>query len=203
MAEKGWEMRYFLLICLAAMQVHGVVRAQAAECRQGEPASRREIADTFQVEGLPALPYRQVVVGAELPGKFDIVLFLHGAGERGTDNEQHLVFGYAPMVEFCVENRIKAVLLFPQCPPRRQWSAIRIPERDPTLTPEPEPPLAAAVALLQVKRGEFEIGRTYAVGISMGGYGVWDALARYQGLFSAGVAGWRCAAAGIRSMRSV
>ena len=31
------------------------------------------------------LPYRQVVVGAERPGPFALVLFLHGAVERGVD----------------------------------------------------------------------------------------------------------------------
>ena len=151
-------------------------------------ASQQDSAGEFTAEGMLSIPFHQTVVGEELPGKFDLVLFLHGAGERGTDNRQHLVFGYEPMVRYCVENRIKAVLLFPQCPSRNQWSAIRIPTIDPPLTPEPAPPLASAVGLLCLKKAEFDTGRVYAVGISMGGYGVWDLLVRYPGMFSAAMA---------------
>lgn len=151
-------------------------------------ASQQDGAGQFCSNGQLQLPFRQTVIGAELPGPYDMVLFLHGAGERGTDNAQHLVFGYEPMVRYCVTNRVKAVLLFPQCPPRNQWSSIRIPEIDPPLTPEPTAPLAAAVGLLYSKIAEFQPRRVYAVGISMGGYGVWDLLLRYQGLFSAGMA---------------
>lgn len=134
------------------------------------------------------LPYRQTVIGSELPGPYTMVLFLHGAGERGNDNVQHLVFGYGPMTRYCVENGIKTVFLFPQCPKRTQWSTIRIPDIDPPLTPEPTAPLAAAVHLLCCKAAEFEPKHVHAVGISMGGYGVWDLLARYPDMFTAGMA---------------
>lgn len=174
-----------LLCCLAG------IPGPAAPVRAGESqpcATQVDSGGAFTAAGMLSLPFHQTIVGEELPGKFDLLLFLHGAGERGTDNRQHLVFGYEPMVRYCVENRIKAILLFPQCPPRTQWSAIKIPNIDPPLTPEPSPPLASAVALTCLKMTEFNIGRVYAVGISMGGYGVWDLLARYPGMFSAGMA---------------
>ena len=180
--------RVFLCLCCGIVNAAHSAQPGSRVGGNAVPASQIDGQGEFRAAGYLSLPFHQVVIGSELPGKYDMVLFLHGAGERGTDNGSHLVFGYQPMTRYCVENRIKAVLLFPQCPPRNQWSTIRIPTIDPPLTPEPAKPLASAVALLCAKMAEFKTGRVYAVGISMGGYGVWDALARYPGLFSAGMA---------------
>lgn len=171
----------WFLMCIVAISIKGIA---------AEPACVSQTDSAGQIIGVDgtALPYRQTVIGAELPGPYALVLFLHGAGERGNDNVQHLVFGYKPMTRYCVDNGIKAVLLFPQCPKRKLWSAIRIPDIDPPLTPEPTPPLAAAVHLLCGKIVEYEPKHVLAVGISMGGYGVWDLLTRYPDMFTAGMA---------------
>ena len=51
------------------------------------------------------------------PGGYPMVLFLHGAGERGSDNERQLVHGSKMFIN--PENREKfpAIVVLPQCPP--------------------------------------------------------------------------------------
>jgi predicted peptidase len=50
-------------------------------------------------------------------------------------------------------------------------------------------PLTIALSLIDSIKREFPIdtNRLYAVGLSMGGYGTWDLIARYPGKFAAAV----------------
>ena len=123
------------------------------------------------------LPYRQFVVGAERPGPFALVLFLHGAGERGDDNAAQLKHGSAELIGYCRKNGIKAVLLFPQCPRDRWWAGKEPPEGGSMLT--------ALEALLDAKTEEFKPDRVYAVGLSMGGFAVWELALRNPERFAA------------------
>src|SRR5882762_10374954 len=56
--------------------------------------------------------------------KYPLVLFLHGAGERGRDNEKQLTHGAKLFLS--PENREKfpAIVIFPQCPKESFWSSI-------------------------------------------------------------------------------
>ena len=123
------------------------------------------------------LPYRQFVVGAERPVPFALVLFLHGAGERGDDNAAQLKHGSAELIGYCRKNGIKAVLLFPQCPRDRWWAGKEPPEGGSMLT--------ALEALLDAKTEEFKPDRVYAVGLSMGGFAVWELALRNPERFAA------------------
>jgi len=51
----------------------------------GDGSVMAESAAVSELTDLP-LPYRQFVFNADRPGKYSVLLFLHGAGERGTDN---------------------------------------------------------------------------------------------------------------------
>ena len=98
---KSWKL---LLFCLAAVLLPGDVA-------KGE---------TMKSTGTVPLPYRQFVTNSDQPGGYALVLFLHGAGERGNDNEAQLRHGYRELLAYCEKNKIKAVLLFPQCPAEKQ-----------------------------------------------------------------------------------
>ena len=98
----SWKL---LLFCLAAVLLPGAVA-------KGE---------TMKSTGTVPLPYRQFVTNSDQPGGYALVLFLHGAGERGNDNEAQLRHGCRELLAYCEKNKIKAVLLFPQCPAGKQW----------------------------------------------------------------------------------
>src|SRR5690606_34978999 len=57
---------------------------------------------------------------------YPLVLFLHGAGERGSDNEKQLTHGADLFL--AEENRKKfpAIVVFPQCPEDKYWIDISI-----------------------------------------------------------------------------
>jgi predicted peptidase len=103
------------------------------------------------------------------------VLFLHGAGERGSESIAATRVGIGPHL-----GGYPAVVVFPQCPPEAYWSA-------------PETRAIAKAALDQVQ-SEFRIdaARVALTGISMGGAGAWllagDEPDRFAAL--APVCGW-------------
>ena len=73
----------------------------------------------FELDG-HKLPYRLLKPAMIEDGKkYPLVIFLHGAGERGTDNEKQLVHG----VPQFVANREKypCFLVAPQCPDGKKW----------------------------------------------------------------------------------
>ena len=57
-------------------------------------------------------------------GSYPLVLFLHGAGEAGSDNREQLI--YLPTWLASAENRRQypAFVVAPQCPTGMQWSNI-------------------------------------------------------------------------------
>ena len=118
-----------------------------------------------------------------------ILLFLHGAGERGNDNQLQLKNCAADIVSFCETEKIKAVLLFPQCPQNVMWieQSWSLPEHE--MTPEPTPQLRHALELLDSVIGQEKCDpeRVYISGISMGGFGTWEALSRRPEMFAAAI----------------
>ncbi len=127
------------------------------------------------------LLYCQAVEGKELPGKYALVLFLHGAEARGSDNQAQLECGVVPMLNYIRKNRIKAVVLVPQCPAHRAW-----------INPEtgaPSEETRLLLRLIEMKEKELEIdpARIYAVGTAMGGFGVWSLAAMRPEKFAAAI----------------
>ena len=68
-----------------------------------------------------AIPYCQSVFGKGLPGKSSLLVLLHGAGERGVDNAAQLCHGFANIADYAEANKLKLVVLAPQCPVNQQW----------------------------------------------------------------------------------
>jgi predicted peptidase len=120
--------------------------------------------------------------------KYPLVVFLHGAGERGDDNSKQLVHG---MKDFSSdENRTKypAFVLAPQCPNNQKWVDVDWSSEKSDMPPKPAESLRLTIELIAALQKEFSLdaSRVYITGLSMGGYGSWDALQRYPQLFAAG-----------------
>lgn len=104
--------------------------------------------------------------------KWPVILFLHGAGERGDDNLAQTRVGIGPALEQQKET-LQAVVVLPQCPRERWW-------------PEPEMQAHALRALDEAEK-EFngDTSRIYLTGLSMGGYGAWAIAASNPKRFAA------------------
>ena len=64
-----------------------------------------------------SLKYRLLRPEKEKAGKkYPLVLFLHGAGERGSDNEKQLVHGGQMFLNPVNREKYPAFVLMPQCP---------------------------------------------------------------------------------------
>ena len=149
----------------------------------------KETADFSQLTELK-LPYREIVFNAGKPGKFAMLLFLHGADERGDDNLNTKANAVEKIVKYLADNKFKIVLLIPQCPKEKRWIEAPWDVMSHRMTAEPTPQLAAALALLDRKCAEFDVdpAQLRICGISMGGYGTWDAICRRPKFFAAAFA---------------
>lgn len=122
------------------------------------------------------------------PGKkYPVVLFLHGAGERGSDNKLQLK--YLPEWLASSENREKfpCFLVVPQCRKDRKWSNVDWSAPSSELPAQMSDQMQVAVKALDEVLAEFpcDPDRIYLTGISMGGYGSWDLAERTPQRFAA------------------
>ena len=119
--------------------------------------------------------------------KYPLVLFLHGAGERGVDNSLQFFHGGPVMASMEFRRRYLAFVVVPQCPAEKRWVEVPWEGESHTMLPEPSESLALTYELLASLRQEFPIDadRIYGVGLSMGAFGVWDILQRNPELLAA------------------
>ncbi|MFT4031911.1 MAG: prolyl oligopeptidase family serine peptidase [Siphonobacter sp.] len=125
--------------------------------------------------------------------KYPLVLFLHGAGERGSDNEKQLTNGGKLFLEH--QQDFPCIVVFPQCPQDSYWASAKIDRSTTPLTigfnytNAPNWPLTSAIELLkQLSKEEgVDTKRMYIIGLSMGGMGTFETLYRYPKVFAAAV----------------
>ena len=107
---------------------------------------------------------------ARTVGKPALMVFLHGAGERGEDFEKLYVHGPAKYIRAGLIAP-EAIVLCPQCPDGLIWNL---------LTFELKELIDSVVSEYGV-----DTDRISLTGISMGGYGTWEMAMSYPGFFSA------------------
>lgn len=136
-----------------------------------------------------SLPYRILFPeGYEEAGQdYPLVLFLHGAGERGQDNESQLTHGARTIADSI--SHYPAIVVFPQCKKEGYWAEI---ERTAEgfsyiLRESPNPNLHLVMALLDelTATERIDTNRLYLGGLSMGGFGTFELLARRPQTFAA------------------
>ena len=136
------------------------------------------------------LNYRQLFPDYDTLRKYPLVIFLHGSGERGSDNEAQLKWG---VKNFATDEMMKlhpAIVIAPQCPAGKGWSNFsRINSAQMALLPTPSKQMDLVIALVRqaIKKLPVDTNRIYITGLSMGGFGTFDAIERYPDLFAAAV----------------
>ena len=73
------------------------------------------------------LPYRILLPDNYNPqNKYSLVIFLHGSGERGNDNEKQLTHGAELFLRDSIRKKYPAIVVFPQCSENSYWSNVNI-----------------------------------------------------------------------------
>ena len=119
-----------------------------------------------------------------------VVLFLHGAGERGTDNAAQLLHFPEKMAQPEWRVKYRCFLIAPQCESEKQWVDAPWGDKQPkSMAAGPSEMMQVALAALDQVRTEFQEAidpaRIYLTGLSMGGYGTWELAMRHSDLFAA------------------
>ena len=154
-----------IVVLLAGVTVIVPLMVSAAELSQ--PSNTQtpcELQRTFNVE-LNYLLY--------LPQDYDqkeswpLLLFLHGAGERGDDLDLVKKHGPPKLIEAGKE--FPFIVVSPQCPGNRRWEAFEL------------------AALLDEITEKYKVDqdRIYVTGLSMGGFGTWSLFAHQPKRFAA------------------
>src|SRR5687768_3531925 len=99
--------------------------------------------------------------------KWPMIVFLHGAGEVGTDIEKVKVNGPPKLIE--QGKQFPFIVVSPQAPPREGW--------------EPQIIIRLVKALQSTYKIDKE--RIYLTGLSMGGFGTWAIAMKFPNVFAA------------------
>ncbi len=152
----------------------------------------------FQFKGLEGgghlLPYRFYAPPQLEPGKkYPLVLFFHGAGERGLDNRIQFL-RFKGVVNFWESH--PCFVIVPLCPLRignrdgeSVWVQTGFGDPQHTMKPAPPWPTQLAMELLDktIAGNPVDPNRVYVTGLSMGGFATWDILQREPDKFAAAV----------------
>ncbi len=148
------------------------------------------------VVGTDTLRYRKLLPeGFDPAQKYPLVLFLHGGGERGSDNERQLVYGSGLFMQPLWRRAYPAIVLFPQCAEGDYWAQVAIDRSsypiglDFQYDKGPTRSLDLVINLLE-SYGEspyVDPQRIYVMGLSMGGMGTFELLHRKPDLFAAAI----------------
>lgn len=133
------------------------------------------------------LPYRWLTPEPEAPQvRYPLVVFLHGAGERGEDNEKQLIHGVANFYTPANRKKYPCFLVAPQCPENLRWADWT--QHGP-LQDHPTEATRLVLELVDVLRQSQNIDskRVYLTGLSMGGFATWDMLCWRPDWFAAAV----------------
>ncbi len=145
----------------------GPVLAQNAAPSPGSQVARQYVGVVARTNRLDYLLYLPKDYSEAAGKSWPLVLFLHGAGERGSDLQKVAVHGPPKLVKQGKE--FPFILVSPQCPEGQVWDE------------------SALLGLLDDVQGRLKVDakRVYVTGLSMGGYGTWMLAQRQPQRFAA------------------
>ena len=141
--------------------------------------------ETYTDANGKTLQYRQFVSDYDSNSKYPLVIFLHGSGERGNDNEAQLKWGVNNFVKDGITRVHKPIVIAPQCPENQGWGNYA--GEDIALQSSPTEPMRLLIELIEKLMKDMPVNpdRVYITGLSMGGFGTFDILSRKSDLFAA------------------
>jgi len=146
------------------------------------------------IQEADTLPYRILLPKDYNPNTaYPLVLFLHGMGERGRDNEKQLIFGAKLFLNDSIRAKYPAVVVFPQCPEKYFWgnTVVKIVDNKLILNfPDTSffnvsQKLLTGLIIQLKKDYSLDEKRFYIGGLSMGGMGTFEIVNQNPEMFAA------------------
>lgn len=156
---------------------------------QDDPAYQKRVYQNSQSEA--KLNYQLLEPTKEEGKLYPLILFLHGAGERGDDNVAQLVHVTHRFSDSSFQAAHPSFVIAPQCPKESYWPSGTFAKSWGQFTPSDtlNTEMWLIMALLAEAQQKYPVdpNRIYIAGLSMGGFGTWDFLRRFPNYFAAGI----------------
>lgn len=174
------------LFCIACT----LLLFQHASMAQNNTYSR----ETF-IKGSDTLLYRLLLPeNFDATKKYPVLFFLHGAGERGNNNEAQLTHGSKLFQSERMRKDFPAIVVFPQCPTNDFWANVKFDNPENRFSfqngGDPTKSMNLLLGLIDKFRKEKYASKDqfYVGGLSMGGMGTLEVLRRKPKVFAAAIA---------------
>tara|TARA_A100001015_G_scaffold239443_1_gene272743 strand:+ start:1029 stop:1814 length:786 start_codon:yes stop_codon:yes gene_type:complete len=155
----------------------------------------QEFKEELLVHQNDTLPYRILLPKNYNSQKsYPLLIFLHGAGERGNDNKSQLVHGSFLFKSKDFRENYPAIVVFPQCPLKSYWASVKRKTEVPLNKKYvfrkilgKNRQLEMVELLMETLEKNYMINpnRRYIGGLSMGGMGTFELVARNPDYFAA------------------
>ena len=149
------------------------------------------------IDGKDTLNYRLLIPKKlKKKGKYPLHLFLHGFGERGSDNKQQLKYIAGLFINQRNRNLYKSYGVFPQCPDDDSWTNRKLVKSKDGMNykfydenKKETKALNLVMKLMDSLSNTENVNknRIYISGLSNGGMGTFEMLYRRPDMFAAGV----------------
>lgn len=158
-----------LLLLTVASQLQLAAQEKVAPQPGQQVVQSYATSDGQTVNYLIFLPENYGAADGEKQKHWPLMIFLHGAGERGSDIE--LVKKWGPPKRVATDKSFPFVLVSPQCPGGQRWNIEHVKQ------------------LVEHVGGQHRVdkNRIYITGLSMGGFATWKLIAQYPDIFAAAV----------------
>ncbi len=149
------------------------------------------------IQDQDSLPYRIMLPKNMNPDiTYPLVVFLHGSGERGFDNQLQLTHGASLFASDSIRTKFPAIVVFPQCPANASWhngtfqynngqGSYNYPEK---ITYNTQQELLEGLITQLTTTTPVNSSKIYVGGLSMGAMGTFELVRRNPNLFAAAFA---------------
>lgn len=138
------------------------------------------------------LPYRLLrPINAEEGKRYPLIVFLHGAGDVGDNNNSQLANFPSCFLDSAQRIKNPSYVIAPQCPSDDSWSSFPGYPNSIRTSEYPTLPIQTLLALIDTliknTRPAIDTNRIYVTGFSLGGEGTFDIITRAPHRFAAAV----------------
>jgi len=123
---------------------------------------------------------------------YPMLVFFHGAGGRGSDNRGQLLDagGLQAFEKAGLRTTLQSHIFAGQVPKSERWVDVHwslLGHKMPKISDSMRMAFEAVDAYIEDPENQVDSKRIYVMGLSMGGYGTWDAIQRRPNFFAAAV----------------